>query len=95
VGKSSRIGPAAVLALALLAPAGLAEAQSGGGGDAQSQAERLAREGVEKLLKALDLMLQSVPQYEAPTINENGDIVIRRKHPGPQRKPSTGDDSKT
>ena len=50
-------------------------------------AEGLAREGVEKLLRALELLLQSIPQYEAPVINENGDIIIRRRNPRPERGP--------
>lgn len=89
------IGLAALLAAALLAPGGPALGQSGGGRDPQSQAEALAREAVEKMMKALDLLLQSVPQYEAPEINEQGDIVIRRKHPAPTQKPPASGDTRT
>ncbi len=57
--------------------------------------EGLALEGIDRLMRALDLMLQSIPQYEAPYVNEEGDIIIRRKHPDeghspppiPQQKP--------
>jgi hypothetical protein len=28
----------------------------------------------------MEMMLLTIPQYEAPFINENGDIIIRRKN---------------
>ncbi|WP_340117568.1 hypothetical protein [Pelagibius sp. 7325] len=43
----------------------------------------LAREGLEQMLRALRLLVQSIPQYELPEVLENGDIIIRRKHPQP------------
>ena len=49
--------------------------------------EELALEGVDSLMRALDLMIEKIPQYEMPEINENGDIIIRRKReasPAPQ-----------
>ncbi len=49
--------------------------------------EQLAREGVEKLLRALDAFIQMIPQYEMPELNENGDIIIRRKRDGAPAKP--------
>ena len=39
----------------------------------------LAREGVERLLQALEVFIEMIPQYELPELNENGDIIIRRK----------------
>lgn len=44
--------------------------------------ERLAREGMERLLRAIELMIEMIPQYEAPEVLDNGDIIIRRKRPG-------------
>ncbi len=41
--------------------------------------EELAREGMDRLLKALELMIQMIPQYEMPEVTEEGDIIIRRK----------------
>ena len=32
-------------------------------------------------------MLQSIPQYEIPEIEENGDIIIRRKRRTPDPEP--------
>ena len=39
----------------------------------------LALEGVERLMRALEALIDSIPQYEMPEINEHGDIIIRRK----------------
>lgn len=41
----------------------------------------LAREGMAKILQALEKLLESVPQYQMPEIDENGDIILRRKRP--------------
>ena len=52
---------------------------------ADSQTEKdphaLASDGIQSLLKAMEMMLLAIPQYEAPFVNENGDIIIRRKNP--------------
>lgn len=39
-----------------------------------------AQEGARKLVEGLELLLQSVPQYDLPIVLENGDILIRRIH---------------
>ena len=65
------------LAFALTAGApgpALADAPSDRG-----RAEEMAREAIEQLLRALELMIESIPQYELPEVNEDGDIIIRRK----------------
>ena len=49
----------------------------------------LAREGVERLMRALEALIDSIPQYEMPEINEYGDIIIRRKR---QAAPDERDD---
>jgi hypothetical protein len=41
----------------------------------------LAREGRERMLRAIELMIEMIPQYELPEVMENGDIIIRRKNP--------------
>lgn len=41
----------------------------------------LAREGLAKMLQALDKLIESMPQYQMPEITENGDIILRRKRP--------------
>ncbi len=65
------------LALALVTGASgpaLADAPSD-----RERAEEMAREAIEQLLRALELMIESIPQYELPEVNEDGDIIIRRK----------------
>jgi len=46
--------------------------------DERARAEGLAREGAGKLLRALELFLDSIPRYGAPRVDPNGDIVIPR-----------------
>lgn len=41
----------------------------------------LARQGLAKMLQALEKLIESVPQFQMPEINENGDIILRRKRP--------------
>lgn len=63
-------------ALVLLQPAAvMAEDEK------ETSPEELTAEAMDRLLKALELFLGSLPQYEAPYVNENGDIIIKRKHP--------------
>ena len=56
--------------------------------------EELAIEGIERLMQALEGFIHSIPQFEAPEINEDGDIIIRRKRPpGSEPEPApTGPD---
>ena len=62
------------------------------GEDQDDSPGTLAGEAMEKLMRALDLLIGSIPQYEAPYVNENGDIIIRRKQgdalPTPDDKPA-------
>lgn len=58
--------------------AGAAEPE-GQGAPPQPTPEELAREGLESMLRALSLLVDSIPQYELPEILDNGDIIIRRK----------------
>jgi len=46
----------------------------------------LAREGMERMLRAIELMIEMIPQYEMPEVLENGDIIIRRKNPSPDEE---------
>jgi hypothetical protein len=48
--------------------------------------EELAVEGIAKLMDALGVFIQSIPQYEMPEMNEEGDIIIRRKRTGDEKK---------
>ena len=56
----------------------------------QAEAEKALRDGMETILRALNHMLGSLPQYEMPEVLDNGDIIIRRKPREPERKPKDG-----
>ena len=43
-------------------------------------------------MKALELLIKTLPQYEPPVVLENGDILIRRKRTGDQPGGGTGPD---
>ncbi len=75
--------------------AGQAPAEPAAGDDSsvQEQAEGLAREAMEQLMRSLKMFMQSIPQYELPEINENGDIIIRRKRWPEGDDPGEPDDS--
>lgn len=74
----------AMLTIGLLAlPLGAAQAESLQ--DKADEAEKLAGEALSKLLRALDVMIDSVPQYAAPEVLPNGDIIIRRLNPDDDR----------
>ena len=55
--------------------------------DEEEVPKELAREGMERMLRAIELMIEMIPQYEMPEVLENGDIIIRRKNP-----PENGDE---
>lgn len=40
--------------------------------------EALAKEGITRLMEALELLIDEIPQYAAPEVRPNGDIIIRR-----------------
>lgn len=49
-----------------------------------------ALEGMERLIEALEGLMDSIPQYELPSLDENGDIIIRRKRQ-PSQRPESAD----
>lgn len=49
--------------------------------DNTKEAERLADEALSKMMRALDLLIMTVPRYAAPEVLPNGDIIIRRLDP--------------
>ena len=54
--------------------------------DEKKSPEVMIEEGAKMIFDALDLVLKAIPQYEAPEILENGDIIIRRKNPTEDKK---------
>ena len=69
-----------LFALSILA-APVASANADSLQDNAAEAERLANEALAKMMKALDLLITTVPRYAAPEILPNGDIIIRRLGP--------------
>jgi hypothetical protein len=47
----------------------------------RQRAEDTIREGAEKIVRGLEQMIRSLPQYDMPEVLPNGDIVIRRRPP--------------
>ena len=45
------------------------------------QAGELIRQGLEKMLGSFDSALRAMPRYELPTVDQDGNIIIRRKPP--------------
>ena len=72
---------------AFLAVAGAPSTPRAAQHDRPGRAEDMARGAIEQLMRALELMIDSIPQYELPVIEENGDIIIRRKRRTPRPKP--------
>jgi len=60
----------------------------------------LLEDATRKILKAFELFMMTIPQYELPEVMPNGDIVIRRKNSGkgdgqPKTKPAPNNGAKT
>ena len=55
--------------------------------------EKMIEDGMKMILNALQLILKSLPQYKAPEVLGNGDIIIRRVQPR-EITPDTGNKSK-
>ncbi|MDP6705628.1 MAG: hypothetical protein QF893_04710 [Alphaproteobacteria bacterium] len=72
---------ALVLAVALVSTTGIAIEPALAAGDSRAEVERLARQAAEQIVAALRILLRAIPQYEAPEILPNGDIIIRRIPP--------------
>ena len=41
--------------------------------------DQLMENGIKMILDAMEIFIQNLPQYEAPEVLDNGDIIIRRK----------------
>jgi hypothetical protein len=78
---------AMALVLAVLLSSPLAQAQEESPEAEDRSAEELAAQGIASLMRALSAFIESLPQYEMPIIDENGDIIIRRKNPNRDREP--------
>ena len=57
-------------------------------------AQQQAVEDIGKLLQALQMFVKSVPQFSAPEVLPNGDIIIRRIHPENAPAPTPPEDDR-
>jgi len=62
--------------LALAMPVAAAEP------DKKETPSELMTDAMSQMVRALELFIKSIPQYEKPEVTEDGDIIIRRKRPG-------------
>ena len=46
-----------------------------------------AEKALQRLLSLLEVIVDSIPQYELPEVLENGDVIIRRVQPEPGEDP--------
>ena len=53
----------------------------------ESSPSELIEDAANRLVRALELILMAIPQYEAPELLDNGDIIIRRKPRTPNEDP--------
>ena len=57
------------------------------GGDDWQQQFYFRLQDLDKLMQGMDELLQSIPRYEAPIMDDNGDIIIRRVPPDADHAP--------
>lgn len=53
----------------------------------QTAPEDILVEGISKLMLGLEVLLRNIPQYAAPEITPEGDIIIRRQRPQSEPQP--------
>jgi hypothetical protein len=87
----SRLHLAAALALGV---AGCAASPALAQESTLEGAQQEAAEGIAKLLQALQMFVKSVPQFSAPEVLPNGDIIIRRIHPEDTPPPPPPEDDR-
>ena len=85
---------AVLLALALGFAPGPASGSALAASASEEDPEELMREGMERMLRAIELMIEMIPQYEPPEITEDGDIIIRRKR-RPDKAPDPLEEEET
>ena len=61
----------------------------------QQKAAELAMEATQKLMQALELLIQSLPQYGMPRVEEDGSIVIPRLPKPRQTEPPAGEEGES
>ncbi|GAB6053600.1 hypothetical protein JCM17960_24200 [Magnetospira thiophila] len=61
---------------------------------AESDPREMLEEGMQTIFGALEMLMMSIPQYSAPEVLPNGDIIIRRKQPMPKSAPAEEENKK-
>ena len=87
--KNGGLMAASLIAISLALPLGANAAEEP---SQRERAEAFARQGMERLMQALDLLMESIPQYELPSVEENGDIIIRRRRGAEPEEPAPNSD---
>ncbi len=64
-------------------------------GGEHKDAEQLLESATRQILRALELMMAAIPQYEMPEVLDNGDIIIRRIQPKPETQQPSPNESDT
>lgn len=75
---ANRTAPLAAVALAVGLLAGAPAAAGEHEEEQRSSPEEMAREGAERILRAIEGLLDMIPQYGTPYVDEDGNIVIPR-----------------
>ena len=75
-----------ILMVGLLMASSPLQAEESPRTDPDGTPSELLEGAAQRLVRALELILMAIPQYEAPELLENGDIIIRRKPRVPYRK---------
>ncbi|MFQ5955849.1 MAG: hypothetical protein ACE5JZ_12360 [Kiloniellales bacterium] len=68
-----------LIAVALAAPLLLAGPVRADSRSFEDQVEDKLRQGAEKIIEALEILLRSIPTYGPPRIDEDGNIIIPRR----------------
>lgn len=84
--RTSLVGMGMAVSLAV-PPAVAQQAPDRDKKDGERQIEESVRESIENIMRAIEGLIDSVPIYEMPEIQKNGDILIRRKKRTPEPKP--------
>ncbi|MBM3487410.1 MAG: hypothetical protein FJX67_12385 [Alphaproteobacteria bacterium] len=101
MNSSPRLAAIAVSALMLAAATSTARAEPAQHGrdpgrDLGRDIEREVRRGMDRAIDTLRELMRTLPQFERPTLDENGNIVIPRRKPdappAPRRGPAPDED---
>lgn len=70
-----------ILACAVAALVGGTAVSGAARAEENKSPESLAAEGLQQVMRAMEMFISNIPLYEAPEVLPNGDIIIRRVQP--------------